>query len=176
MQQSSMVIKLTRYWSSELQTRGILRVGRKRFKTLELPWRDNERRISCIPPSPGSSATYTLSHRAAHESASFKYPHFILEDVPGRSHILIHRGNIYRDTMGCILVGRRFRDINADGHPDVTESLQSLRRLRRLVPDGASIRIRWATKGERLDYIDDVMALKEPSVDLPALIENGSLA
>lgn len=173
---STPMVRLTRYWSSDLQTRGILRVGNKTYKTLELPWRGNRRRISCIPPRPGYAATYTLSHREAHESRSFKYPHFILDRVPHRSHILIHRGNLYSDTLGCILVGRQFTDINADGYPDVTDSKRTLRALRHLISDGTPMQIRWATTEESVDHIDDVMALEEPDLDLDALIENISLA
>ena len=169
-------LSLTRYWTSDLQTRGILRVDNKAFKTLELPWRSNTRRTSCIPPSPGDVATYTLSHREAHQSASFTYPHFILEGVPGRSYILIHRGNVYSHTMGCILVGRQFQDINADGYPDVTDSKRTLQTLREMIPDGTPMQIRWATADERLGYIDGLMALKEPEVDLSSLIDNLSLA
>lgn len=72
--------------------------------TLELPWRENQRNISCIP-----AGEYAVKARS---SARFGL-HYILENVPGRDGILIHSGNIAGDRAsglsshveGCILVG-----------------------------------------------------------------------
>ena len=111
-----MQLILTRYYESEVQTRGQLRLvtdeGTTLFScyTLELPWKDNENRVSSVP-----EGTYTVEFRAAEESGSYDYDHFILRGVEGRSYILIHAGNLYTHTLGCILVGDRFVDINADG-------------------------------------------------------------
>lgn len=95
--------------------------------TLELPWKNNRNRVSCIP-----TGRYTLKHRSGEESGKYNYPHFIVKGVDGRSYILIHSGNLYTHTLGCILVGKRFVDINDDGHPDITHSRQTLRQLRGL--------------------------------------------
>jgi hypothetical protein len=53
-------------------------------------------------------------------------------DVQGRTYILIHAGNLYTHTLGCILVGEDFLDINDDGYPDVTNSGATLQKLRDL--------------------------------------------
>lgn len=65
--------------------------------TLEPPWKDNARNVSCIP-----SGIYEV--RLAY-SAKFNGVRPLLVNVPGRSSILIHEGNTRRDTEGCILVG-----------------------------------------------------------------------
>ena len=68
--------------------------------TLELPYRDNQRSISCIP-----AGEYKVRLRTAEESATRNYLHLLVEDVKDRTFILFHRGNSAKDTRGCILVG-----------------------------------------------------------------------
>ena len=68
--------------------------------TLENPWLDNQRNISCIP-----EGEYKVRLRLARESATRDYLHLLVEDVENRSYILFHRGNTAKDTSGCILVG-----------------------------------------------------------------------
>lgn len=74
---------------------GVLYVdGIECCKTIELPWRQNARRISCIP-----EGTYVLRKRY---SARFKW-HFEVVGVPGRSAILLHPANdAGRELKGCI--------------------------------------------------------------------------
>jgi hypothetical protein len=63
-------------------------------QTIELPWQDNQRSVSCIP-----EGKYELIART---SAKFK-KHFILKDVDSRSLILIHpANNAKRELRGCI--------------------------------------------------------------------------
>ena len=69
--------------------------------TLENPYINNERNISCIP-----EGTYDVRLRLARESASRNYLHLLVQEVPDRSYILFHRGNTAKDTLGCILVGK----------------------------------------------------------------------
>jgi hypothetical protein len=69
--------------------------------TLELPWKDNQRSISCIP-----SGEYKVRIRVARESASRDYVHLLIQDVPNRSYVLFHRGNSAKDSRGCVLVGQ----------------------------------------------------------------------
>lgn len=64
--------------------------------TLELPWRENAKNVSCIPTG--------LYEVIPHESPKFGEC-FLVNDVPGRSAILFHAGNTTSDTKGCILVG-----------------------------------------------------------------------
>lgn len=96
-------------------------------KTLELPWKDNQRQISCIPPG-----TYIVVPR---NSPKFS-DHFHVTNVPGRSYILIHPGNYHTQIQGCILVGRDHIDINGDGDKDVTASKDTLHDLLMLAPGG----------------------------------------
>ena len=74
--------------------------------TLELPWRDNKRSISCIPPE-----SYEVKTRLSPKYGKIYW----VSDVPGRSFILIHSGNWAGDTKkgfkthvnGCILLGQK---------------------------------------------------------------------
>ena len=95
-------------------------------KTMELPWRDNQRNVSCIP-----SGTYQVRK---HVSPKFGETFHVL-DVPGRSEILIHTGNYNRDTLGCILPGAKFADINGDGLKDVTSSAITMKKLLATAPN-----------------------------------------
>ena len=69
--------------------------------TLENPWLNNQRNISCIP-----EGQYKVRLRLPRESATRDYLHLLVQDVPNRSYILFHIGNTAKDTSGCILVGQ----------------------------------------------------------------------
>jgi len=72
---------------------------------MELPWRDNTRCMSCIPPD-----EYDVEIRT---SAKYGQVYWV-KNVPGRSDILIHSGNYAGDStkgykthsQGCILLGK----------------------------------------------------------------------
>lgn len=64
--------------------------------TLELPWLENKKAVSCIPVG-----EYLMVWGW---SPRFK-KNFWRIGVPGRTGILIHKGNTLKDTSGCILVG-----------------------------------------------------------------------
>jgi len=91
--------KLIRFQQDEECTRGVLTVE-DRFvcMTLELPWKENQQNVSCIP-----EADHYLCKRgqSPHFGGAFE-----VIDVPGRDHILFHTGNTPADSEGCILVGR----------------------------------------------------------------------
>jgi len=90
--------------------------------TLELPDKNNERRVSCIP-----CGTYPVQ-----KYSSQKFPHvFELKNVPKRDKILIHAGNFTADTLGCILVGMDQKDINQDGEIDNIQSVKAMNILRK---------------------------------------------
>lgn len=62
--------------------------------TIELPWRNNQRHISCIP-----EGVYPLALRFSERH----HYHLQVKDVPGRSLILIHKANdALKDLQGCI--------------------------------------------------------------------------
>lgn len=63
--------------------------------TIELPWLENQKQISCIP-----EGEYNLRRRY---SKKFNW-HWIVENVPNRSHILIHPANdALVELKGCIV-------------------------------------------------------------------------
>lgn len=114
-------------------------------KTIELPWKNNERRVSCIP----DGVYRTIRHRSPSYGECFW-----VQDVPGRSEILIHHGNYAAsinprtgtpDTKGCILPGQAHADVNADGIPDVTSSVNTMKKLREILPDSFELEVRTKT-------------------------------
>lgn len=109
------------------------------WTSLELPWLDNERNLSCIP-----NGYYCVTRRW---SPKFNH-HLHIIGVKDRSKILIHVGNYRRDTEGCILIGRSFIDIDGDGHLDVTNSRLSMVDLLTVVDSDTEILI---TSNFRLD-------------------------
>lgn len=65
--------------------------------TLEDPWKDNQRNVSCIPVG-----IYELKRDRYNRGG---YDTFELQDVPQRSEILIHKGNTHHDVEGCLVLG-----------------------------------------------------------------------
>ena len=74
--------------------------GERLCDTLENPWLDNQRNISCIP-----EGEYPVRIRLPRESATRDYIHLLVKDVKDRDYILFHIGNTAKDTSGCVLVG-----------------------------------------------------------------------
>jgi hypothetical protein len=100
--------------------------------TLELPWRQNQIRISCIP-----IGDYLVTKRWSKKFGQ----HFHVRGVDGRTYILIHPGNFYTDIEGCILVGSDLSDINADGLIDVINSGDTMDKLLELMPNKFNLTI-----------------------------------
>lgn len=124
-------------FSEEKQTLGNLQLFENEqrvfeCKTMELPWLNNQRRISCIPVG-----EYKVKK---HVSPMFGNC-FYVENVPDRSEILIHKGNYNSDTLGCILPGAAFADINKDGLKDVTSSVATMKQLLAIAPDEFTLTI-----------------------------------
>ena len=86
---------------TSVSTIGELFVNGERFcDTLELPYKNNERNISCIP-----EGHYKVRLRYPRESATRDYLHLLIQDVPNRDFVLVHIGNTAQDIRGCVLVG-----------------------------------------------------------------------
>ena len=89
-----MVIELTRTYFPE-GTNGKLEFdGKLICKTIELPWKMNETRVSCIP-----EGKYFIRKRY---SAKYRW-HLEVVDVPKRKFILFHpANNALKELQGCI--------------------------------------------------------------------------
>jgi len=78
-------------------TFGVVRInGELVCLSLEPPWRNNQRDISCFPE--GQYIARRIKSPRFGET-------FQLIGVPGRDHIEFHIGNTVDDTHGCILLG-----------------------------------------------------------------------
>lgn len=96
------------------------------FKCLELPWRNNERSVSCIP-----EGDFTVVKRMTNERGL----HFHILGTEPRTWILIHKGNYKHDIQGCQLPGMGFSDMNKDGYLDVYSSTIALNKMLEILPD-----------------------------------------
>jgi hypothetical protein len=105
----------------------MFRDGVEVCRTLEEPWRDNQPKVSCIPPGVYKCAP----HNGFHFRDVWK-----VENVPGRSAILIHAGNTLDDTEGCILVGLKSVDTG------VALSRLAMNKLREILPDNFILEVR----------------------------------
>lgn len=90
-------------------------------KTLEKPWKNNTKNISCIPVG-----KYVCKWEY---SLKYKCNIFRVYDVNGRVGILGHPGNYFYDIAGCILCGENHIDINKDMILDVTNTRVTLSKL-----------------------------------------------
>lgn len=117
MENRQRIVELVRLESGPEGTFGILRIDKQIFcATLEPTTNDNQQSISCIPAQPYICGPV--------ESPKFGAT-FEVKNVPGRSHILFHAGNVVGHTEGCILVG---------------QSVGMLRGKRAVVNSGATFR------------------------------------
>ncbi|MBW2962319.1 DUF5675 family protein [Mesonia aestuariivivens] len=133
-----MKLHINRYSHEEKQTIGKLFVlnnnneVKAEFDCLELPWKNNQQNISCIP-----EGIYQVKKRTSPKFGE----HFHVLNVPGRSYILIHKGNYYTDIRGCILPGLNLSDVNRDGVIDVTNSTQAMAQLLKMMGSEFQLKI-----------------------------------
>lgn len=101
-------VGLIRIAHSDQGTKGVIILPEGVFcNTLELPWRDNQTSISCIP-----CGEYDVAIRKSPRFGSVYH----VKNVPGRSYILFHAANLAGDTAkgyktqveGCIAMGKYF--------------------------------------------------------------------
>jgi len=119
--------KLIRISFSNEGTWGVFFTPYSSYKTIELPWHDNERNFSCIPKG--------LYEVIPHHSQKFGDIYWI-QDVPDRSKIYIHSGNYAGDTrkgflthsLGCILPGDTYSFL--DNQRAVLNSKTTLRKIK----------------------------------------------
>lgn len=99
--------------------------------SLELPWNNNTPKISCIPEG---------YYKVVPDSTG-KHQYFRVIDVPNRSFIEIHEGNIVSNSQGCILLGTKKQFHNATGYYYLSNSKEACDKLKRLYPDGFNLLI-----------------------------------
>ena len=149
-----MKINITRFKSNDMQTIGQLIIydflgnfGTLSFGyssilecyTLELPDKDNQKFISRIP-----AGIYECKKRWSLKFGS----HIQVLDVPNRTWILIHRGNYFFNSTGCIIVGDSLSDINNDGYQDVFNSNKTLKKMLSVLPPRFTLEIIDGDKNE----------------------------
>ncbi|WP_417370827.1 DUF5675 family protein [Gelidibacter japonicus] len=89
-----MELVLHRAYFEEGTNGALFNSGKFLCHTIELPWNNNKRNISCIP-----EGVYEIEPRF---SKRFKH-HLILKDVKDRSFILFHPANdALKELQGCI--------------------------------------------------------------------------
>ena len=102
--------------------------------SLELPWKDNKKGISCIIPGDYWLVKITRPNGD---------PAFLVKDVPGRSEILFHIANYAAgkkiDLEGCIAPGMSFADLNGDGYLDAKSSTDAMNHLLKTLPQKSKL-------------------------------------
>jgi hypothetical protein len=89
-----MELKLFRTYFPKGTNGELLLNGERVCYTIELPWKNNQRQVSCIP-----EGKYELKKRWTRRFGH----HFILLNVPDRSYILVHAANdALKEIKGCI--------------------------------------------------------------------------
>lgn len=121
---------LSRFFGNDKQTLGVLTISdAKGFvsKTLELPDKNNESRVSCIP-SGVYICKYTksplFSKNAGHDVYTYE-----ITNVKNRSGIRIHSANYARQLLGCVALGDTHKDIDSDGQLDVIHSGDTVKKF-----------------------------------------------
>ena len=109
------------------QTLGELVCGTFKCKTLELPYLENQRLVSCIPVG-RYPCEYTQSGRLTKLNERPVFTYEVL-DVPQRSGIRIHSANFAHQLLGCIALGSAFTDINGDGKKDLVNSRATIEKF-----------------------------------------------
>ena len=89
---------LERFAYTPMGTFGRLKYKEREWFTVEKPWVNNQKNISCIPEGNYTANRYLSPTKGRGEV-------WQLNNVPNRTHIQIHRGNTEKDVIGCIAVG-----------------------------------------------------------------------
>lgn len=127
-----MEVNLKRIASDKNGTHGVLLIDGLPFcVTTERPWLNNKVRESCIP-----AGTYPCR-----KFSGEKYKNvWEVQNVPDRSAILIHQGNVaMNDSVGCILVGKGFAKFG--DLVGVTDSISTLSALREVLDDTFTLKV-----------------------------------
>jgi hypothetical protein len=98
--------------------------------SLELPWKQNQPNISCIPAG--------IYYAGKHMSLSMGRV-FWIKDVPGREYIYIHKLNTIDDSLGCVGPGLKLGELN--GLPAVLDSKPAFDEMWACLDDQFSLEI-----------------------------------
>jgi hypothetical protein len=121
-------LSIERGLSTDAGTFGMASIDSTIWHSLELPWRDNQHGISCIPPG-----VYTAKWI---DAATLGAPHlgmvYHVLDVPGRTGILLHRANWAGDTAkgyhsdleGCLSIGEATGELIPPGRAEPQMALE----------------------------------------------------
>lgn len=89
-----MELQLIRSYFSKGTNGTLAHNGQSICATIELPWKNNSARVSCIP-----EGRYRLIRRYSPKFGD----HFLVEEVPHRTYILVHPANdALLELKGCI--------------------------------------------------------------------------
>ena len=114
-------------WKMNECTLGILTYGDFKCFTLELPWKNNEVNVSCIPEA--------LAYQGEKYTSPANGNVIAINNVLNRTYIQIHSANFLRQLKGCIAVGDSIKFLDGDSLPDVTNSKNTLKSLLAVLPD-----------------------------------------
>jgi len=130
-----MEVLLKRGYKGKDCTLGKMYFGENVVETLELPWKDNLPKVSCIP-----DGEYEVEKTY---SPSFKKQLWLIKNVPNRSGIRIHSANYVSELLGCIAPGLSRHDLNKDGIIDMKDSRKAMSLLEEELPDKFKLKIIW---------------------------------
>ena len=126
------MIKIKRSYYKDF-TIGIGSCSGFNFVTLELPDKDNQKNISCIP-----AGRYWAKKRIS-PGKGYKVIEFL--NVPNRTFIQAHYGNFTHQLLGCQLYGDGLKFIDGDDIIDITNSEKTIKKVLSLLPDRFEIEI-----------------------------------
>lgn len=112
---------------------GRVSYGSLNFFSLELPSRNNQTNVSCIP-----SGVYQCKKIVSPSLGEC----IEVCDVEGRTFIRIHTGNYTSQIEGCILIGDGIKYLNQDNIPDITNSRVTFDTLMMNVPNNFILEIK----------------------------------
>lgn len=126
---SDLTISLERKHQASNYTSGVLHIHANNLiwacHTLEPAWKDNQPKVSCIPPG-----TYTCKRVYSEKHGET----FEVRGVPGRAGILFHAGNsAIKDTQGCILLGVGL--VQTGSHAYLEASRAAMKTFREMLKD-----------------------------------------
>ena len=123
------IIYLDRFAYTMYGVFGMLRYDGMKLFTVERPWSDNQRNVSCIPTG---AYPLQLSKHYGDDGEADDYATYLVCDVPGRSLFKFDIANTMDEIEGCIALGTGLGWMNPRGVGHkwaVTDSRDALERF-----------------------------------------------